>query len=89
MISYTQLLGFLMHPKGGCKGQRSHSLISSLGEIQREQEDEVSGIGRGKLGRLLAWRAHGGLVPSLFSGELLVLRRAHHQWGGLRELRLQ
>jgi hypothetical protein len=96
MISSTQLLGFLMHPKGGCKGQRrSHSLIFSLQEFEREQEDEVSGIGRGKLGRLLAWRAHGGLVPSLFIEELAVLRRAHlrrrvhHQWAGLIELRLQ
>jgi hypothetical protein len=85
-----------MLPKGGRKGQRrGHSLICSLGEIEREQEDEVSGIGRGKLGRLLAWRAHGGLVPCLFIEELPVLRRAHlrrrvhHQWGGLRELRLQ
>jgi hypothetical protein len=85
-----------MLPKGGRKGQRRvHSLICSLGEIQRKQEDDVLGIGRGKLGHLLAWRAHGGLVPSLFSGELPVLRRAHlrrrahHQWGVLRELRLQ
>ena len=66
---------------------RGHSLICSLQEFEREKD--VSGIGRGKLGHLLAWRAHGGLVPSLFSGELPVLRRAHHQWGGLRELSLQ
>ena len=94
MISTVQILGFLMHPKGRRKRpRRGHSLICSLQEFEREQEDEVSGIGRGKLGRLLAWRAHGGLVPSLFSGELPVLRRAHlrrrahHQWGVLRELR--
>jgi hypothetical protein len=53
-----------------------HSLICSLREIQREQEDEVSSIGKGNIGCLLAWRAHGILVPSLFIEELLVLRRA-------------
>jgi hypothetical protein len=79
-----------MHPKGGRKRpRRGHSLICSLQEFEREQEDEVSGKGRGKLGFLLAWRAHGCLVRSLFSGELPILRRAHHQWGGLRELSLQ
>jgi len=73
---------------------RDHSLICSLGEIRREQEDEVSGIGRGKLGHLLVWRAHGGLVPSLFSGDILHLRRAHlrrrenQQWGGIRVVTL-
>jgi hypothetical protein len=77
MISSTQILGFLMLPLGR-KGQRGvHSLICSLGEIQREQEDELSDIGRGELGYLLAWRAHGDLVPSLFIEELPVLRRAH------------
>jgi hypothetical protein len=85
-----------MHPKGGRKRpRRGHSLICSLLEFEREQEDEVSGIGRGKLGRLLAWRESTDLVPSLFSGELPVLRRAylrrraHHQLGILREIRLQ
>jgi hypothetical protein len=67
-----------MHPKGGRKRpRRGHSLICSLQEFEREKEDEVSGIGRGKLGRLLAWREPVGLEPSLFSGELLHLRRAH------------
>jgi hypothetical protein len=96
MISSTQYLGFLMHPKGGRKRpRRGLSLICSLLEFEREQEDEVSGIGRGKLGRLLAWRESTGLVLSVFSGELPVLRRAHlgrrahHQWGVFRELRLQ
>jgi hypothetical protein len=96
MISSTHLLGFLMHPKGGRKRpRRGHSLICSLQEFEREQEDEVSGRGRGKLGCLLAWRAHGGLVPCLFTEELLHLRRvhlrrrAHQQWGGLRVVRLQ
>ena len=84
-----------MHPKGGRKRpRRGHSLICSLLEFEREQEDEVSGIERGKFGCLLAWRESVGLVPSLFSGELPVLRRAHlrmvhHQWGGLTELILQ
>jgi hypothetical protein len=91
MISSTQFLGFLMHPKGGRKRPRKdHSLICSLLEFEREQDDEVSSIGRGKLGSLLAWRESAGLVPSLFSGELPVLRRrAHHQWGALRVVRLQ
>jgi hypothetical protein len=85
-----------MLPKGGRKRpRRGHSLICSLLEFEREQEDEVSGIGRGKLGCLLAWREPASLVPSLFSGELLHLRRehlrrrAHQQWGGLRERSLQ
>jgi hypothetical protein len=61
----------------------------------REKEDEVLGIGKGKLGHLLAWRAQGGLVPCLLTKELPYLRRAHlrrrvhHQWGGLRVVRLQ
>ena len=95
MISAIDILGFLMHPKGGRKRRRrGHSLICSLLEFEREQEDEVSGRGRGNLGRLLAWRDHGGLVPCLFTEELLDLRRAHlrrrvhQQWGGLRELSL-
>jgi len=78
MISSTQLLGFLMHPKRGRKRpSRGHSLICSLLEFEREQDDEVSGIGRVKLGCLLAWREPSGLVPNLFSEELLLLRRAH------------
>jgi hypothetical protein len=96
MISSTQFLGFLMHPKGGHKRpRRGHSLICSLLEFEREKEDEVLGIGRGNIGCLLAWRESTGLVPNLFSGELPVLRRAHlrrrahHQWGELRVVRLQ
>jgi hypothetical protein len=84
-----------MHPKGACKRpRRGHLLIYSLQEFERGQEDDVSSIGRGKLGRLLAWRESAGLVPNLFSGELLhlrrvYLRRAHQQWGCLRVVRLQ
>jgi hypothetical protein len=93
MISSTQYLGFLTHPKGGRKRpRRGHSLIFSLLEFKREQEDKVSGIGRGNLGILLAWRESTGLVPSLFSGELPVLtrvhlrRRLHPQCAELREI---
>jgi hypothetical protein len=58
-----------MHPKGGCKRlRRGHSLIFSLLEFEREQEDKVLGIGRRNIGILLAWRESTGLVPSLFSG---------------------
>jgi len=67
-----------MHPKGGCKRPRTgHSLICSLLEFEGEQEDEVSGIERGNIGSLLAWRGSTGLVSSLFSGELLHMRRVH------------
>jgi hypothetical protein len=64
MIPSTQFLGFLMHLKGGHnRPRRGHSLICSLQEFEREKEDEVSGIGRGYLGYLLAWREREGLVP--------------------------
>jgi hypothetical protein len=67
-----------MHSKGGRKRpRRGHSLICSLLEFEREQEDEVSSIGRGNIGRLLSWRESTGLVPSLFSGDFPVLRKAH------------
>jgi hypothetical protein len=96
MISSTQLLGFLMHPKGGRKRpRRGHSLICSLQGFEREKEDEVSDRGTVNIGSLIVWRAHGGLVPCLFTKELLDLRRAHlrrrahRQWGGLREINLQ
>jgi hypothetical protein len=78
MIASTQYLGFLMHPKGGLKRRRrGHSLICSLLGFQREKEDDVLGIGRGNIGILLSWRESADLVPSLFSGELPVLRRSH------------
>ena len=79
MISSTHLLGFLMHPKGGRKRpRRGHSLICSLQEFEREKEDEVSGRCRGKLGHLLAWRAHGSLGPYYLMLIILAWRRAHH-----------
>jgi hypothetical protein len=41
MISSTHLLGFLMLPKGGRKGQRrAHSLVCSPKELGEGQEDE-------------------------------------------------
>jgi len=78
MISSTHILGFLMHPKGGCKRpRRDHSLICSHQEFEREKKDEVSGRGRGNMGCLLAWRGHGFLFPCLFTKELLDMRKAH------------
>jgi hypothetical protein len=45
MISTVDHLGFLMEVQEGCKGGvRAHSLICSLGEFEREHDDEVSGI---------------------------------------------
>jgi hypothetical protein len=42
MISTVQTLGFLMEVQEGRKGQGgAHSLICSLGEFEREHEDEV------------------------------------------------
>jgi hypothetical protein len=44
MISSVHILGFLMEVQEGRKGQRrAHSLICSLGEFEREHEDEVGG----------------------------------------------
>jgi hypothetical protein len=46
-----------MLPKGGRKGQRRpHSLLCSLEEKEKRQEDEKSCIGRGELGCMLPWR---------------------------------
>ena len=90
MISSIHHLGFLMHPKGGRKGQkRAHSLLCSLEEKQEEQEDENNCIGRGQLGRMLPWREASSLESQLFSGELPILRRAHHQWVVLTPVILQ
>jgi hypothetical protein len=44
MISIVHSLGFLMEVQEGRKGRRrAHSLICSLGEFEREHEDEVGG----------------------------------------------
>ena len=44
MISTVHILGFLMEVQEGHKGKRrAHSLICSLGEFEREHEDEVGG----------------------------------------------
>jgi hypothetical protein len=56
-------------------------LLCSLEEKEKGQEDENGSIGRGELGHLLAWRAHGGLGPSLFMVITLARRRAHHRRG--------
>jgi hypothetical protein len=45
MISTIDHLGFLMEVQEGCKGGGgTHSFICSLGEFEREHDDEVSGI---------------------------------------------
>jgi hypothetical protein len=45
MISTVHHLGFLMEVQEGRKrGVRAHSLICSLGEFEREHDDEVSCI---------------------------------------------
>jgi hypothetical protein len=42
MISTIQTLVFLMEVQEGCKGKGgAHSLIFSLGEFEREHQDEV------------------------------------------------
>jgi hypothetical protein len=52
------------------------------GSIGRGELGEGNGsIGRGELGRLLSWRAHEGLGPSLFVVITLAWRRAHHRRG--------
>jgi hypothetical protein len=45
MISVVDRLDFLMEVQEGRKGGRgAYSLICSLGEFEREHDDEVSGI---------------------------------------------
>jgi hypothetical protein len=68
--------------KGGCKGQRRlHSLLCSLEEMEKGQEDENRSKGRGELGSMLPWRE----ASSLSLGYLMVItsarRRAHHRSG--------
>jgi hypothetical protein len=62
----------------GFKGQgEAHSLVCSLRELGKEKEDGNGSIERGKLGRLLPWRAHGGLDPYYFVVLVIARRRAH------------
>jgi hypothetical protein len=79
MISSTQLLGFLMF--GAHMARRgSYSLVCSPREFGEGKEDENGSIGRGELGRLISWRAHEGLGPSLFVVLVLAWRREHLRW---------
>jgi hypothetical protein len=55
----------------------AHSFIYSLGELEREYEDEVGGIGRGQLGRFYSWRSYGSLGPYYLVVIILAWRRAH------------
>jgi hypothetical protein len=46
MISTIDHLGFLMEVQEGLKGgRRAHCFICSLGEFEREHDDELSRIG--------------------------------------------
>jgi hypothetical protein len=55
-----------------------HSLLCSLGEFEEEHEDEVGGIGRGKLGQFYSWRSYGSLGPYYLVVFILAWRRAHY-----------
>jgi hypothetical protein len=60
MILAIPIYVFLWIAQGGRKGPlEAHSFIYSLGEFEREYEDEVGGIGRGQLGRFYSWRSYG------------------------------
>jgi hypothetical protein len=79
-----------MEVQEGHKGQgRAHSLICSLGEFEREHEDEVGGWSSGNIGHFYPWRQPASLGPHLFGRVVLPWRRAHHQQGGLSKLSLQ
>jgi hypothetical protein len=56
-----------------------HSFICSLGELEREHEDEVGSNGRGKLGCFYSWRSYGSLDPYYFLVITLAWRRAHYR----------
>jgi hypothetical protein len=61
MISSTQLLGFLMHPKGGRKGQRRgiHSFVH-LKSLRESKRMRFQALGEESLGASLhgdsSWR---------------------------------
>jgi hypothetical protein len=77
MILAIHFLGFLMEVQEGRKGQReAHSLVCSPRVLGEGQEDGNGSIERGKLGRLLPWRAHGGLDLYLLV-RVFAWRRVH------------
>jgi hypothetical protein len=55
----------------------AHSFIYSLGEFEREYEDEVGSIGRGQLGRFYSWKSYGSLGPYYFVVINSTWRRVH------------
>jgi hypothetical protein len=57
----------------------AHSFIYSLGELEREYQDEVGNIERGQQGCLLPWRALGGFGSHYFVVITLAWRRAHYR----------
>jgi hypothetical protein len=62
-------------------GRILHLFICLLREELLEDGDEVSFVRRLELGRLLSWREACIICHSLFTGEVLLLRRAHCQIG--------
>jgi hypothetical protein len=76
--------------KRGAKGEGGHilhCLSCSLREEFLLDGDEVSFVRRLELGRLLSWREACLISLSLFTGEVLLLRRAHCQIGAHQQLR--
>jgi hypothetical protein len=59
----------------------SFSLVCSPKELGEGQGDGNGSNGRGELGCLHSWKAHGGLGPILFVVITLAWRRAHHRRG--------
>jgi hypothetical protein len=76
--------------KRGAKGEGGrilHLVICLLREELLEDGDEVSFVRRLELGRLLSWREACLISLSLFTGEVLLLRRVHCQIGAHQQLR--
>jgi hypothetical protein len=68
----------------GAKGEGGriiHCLSCSLRKEFFLDGDEVSFVRRVELGHLLSWREACIICHSLFTGEVLLLRRAHCQIG--------
>ena len=55
----------------------AHLFIYSLGELEREYEDEARSIERGQQGHLLPWRALGGFGSHYLVVITFAWRRAH------------